>query len=313
MRLLPLLLLAACLTGQAAAQAAEPLRVCMSADNAPLSWVQRQGGSEQLRGLDLRIAQALADSLGRPLQAVPFETEFEKESTLAQEVNALLSAGVCEAVSGYPLIRSDLGPPQRPSARTPDHPGAKRKRERPFVPLGTLVASRAYQAASLGLVLPGPQPRVASPAELAALDDGGALTLGTTSGTLASALALQWQGGALRPRLRSLGQREELLDALAAGRIGAALLPLARFDGWKLSHPASTLVATPWRQPIGVNLGFVMLEGAAPLRQQLDALITAAREDGRLARWAAEEGVSWAAPQSPEIGPGPSLAALLQR
>ena len=109
---------------------AAPFTVCMAADNAPLSHLV--GG--QPRGLDVRIAQAAASLLGRPLQVVPFETAYEKESALVHEVGALLASGVCDAASGFPLLTGDLGPPSRATSRTPDYPGAQRKRERPFAP-----------------------------------------------------------------------------------------------------------------------------------------------------------------------------------
>jgi len=285
---------------------AAPLTVCVAEDNAPLSYLVRG----QARGLDLRIAQAAAAALGRPLAVVPFETAYEKESTLAHEVNALLSSGVCEAVSGFPLLREDLGPPTRPSARTPDYPGAKRKRERPYVTLGPLAASRAYQGAALGLVVAGPAESVATLADLAALDDGGARKLGVTTGTLAGSVAQTWRHGVLRKRLLTVSQREEVLDAVADGRAAAALLPLARFDGWKLAHRDSPLRATAWRRPLEINLGFVTLDGATEVRAALDRVIEAARADGSLARWAAEEGVSWTPPTTPEVGNGPSLASL---
>lgn len=53
-------------------------------NNPPLSYLVRG----QPRGLDVRIGQALAQAIGRPLQVVPFESEYEKESTLAHEVSA---------------------------------------------------------------------------------------------------------------------------------------------------------------------------------------------------------------------------------
>ena len=80
-----------------AAQAAEPLTVCMAEDNPPLSY-QVKGED---RGLDVRIAGAVADEVGRPLRIVFFESKYERETTLSQEVNALLSSGVCELASGY--------------------------------------------------------------------------------------------------------------------------------------------------------------------------------------------------------------------
>lgn len=322
---------------QAPAAEPRPLTVCMAADNAPLSHLV----AGQPRGLDVRIAQAAAQALGRPLKVLAFESEYEKESTLGQEVNALLSAGLCDAASGFPLLADDLGPPQRANARTPDYPGAKRKRERPFVPLGTLVAGRAYQAVTLGLVQRPPPPGSAPLSGLAELAQHREMKLGAVTGTLGGTLAIGWRMGALRAQTVSLGQRDDPLALLArsgtAGRPGdaprtgapaasaagaastseggtpidALLLPLALFDGWALAHPGAALVASPWRKPIGVNLGFVTLQGAVEVRTAIDTVLTRALADGRVARWAAEEGVSWTAPQSPEVSRGFGMAALL--
>ena len=285
---------------------AAPLTVCMAADNAPLSW---QSGSTA-RGLDLRIATALAQAVGRELVVLPFETSYEKESGLTNEVNALLSAGLCDAASGFPLLASDLGPAARPTSRTPGYPGAKRPRERPFVPLGTLVASRAYLAVSLGLVQRAGSPPLA---QLTGLADLGERRLGAVSGTLASAVALGWKQGALRSKVVSLSLREDVLAELAkpsGSRIDVAFVPLALYDGWQLTHPGSPLVAADYRRPIGINLGFVTLAPATELRAALDKVIADALADGSLARWAREEGVSWSAPVAPDVSRGPSLAEL---
>src|SRR6185369_11036234 len=126
-----------------------PLTVCIAEDNEPLSYM-RKG---QPKGFDVRIAQAIADELGRPLKIVPFETEYERESTLAREVNALLSSNVCELASGFPLLNEDIGGVPGAPARTPDYPGAKRFRERPFIALRPLTASRPYQGMALVAVL----------------------------------------------------------------------------------------------------------------------------------------------------------------
>ena len=272
---------------------AAPLTVCMAADNAPLSHLV----AGQPRGLDVRIAQAAASLLGRELTVLPFETEYEKESALVHEVGALLAG--------------DLGPPSRATSRTPDYPGARRKRDRPFVTLLPLAASRAYQAVALGLVQRDGAPPLAQLTEL------GERRLGTISGTLASAVALTWRNGRLRPNVVSLNQREDALAELAelthrpgGRRFDAVLLPLALFDGWMLSHPGQALVAAAYRRPIGVNLGFVTLDSATEVRAALDQAITQARADGQLARWAAAEGVSWAVPVAPEVSRGPSLADL---
>ena len=301
-------------TLSAHAQTAPPLVVCMADDNPPLSRVEKG----EARGLDLRIAQAVATQLGRPLKVQAFESEFEGDSQLTHEVNAMLSLGLCDAASGFPLLSADLGAPSRPTARPPGYPGGKRsKRDRPFVPLGTLVASRAYSAALLGVVLRDP----AQP--LAALTELGERRLGVLSGTLAGSVALMWRNGALRSRLVSLSQNEDMLslmskDGLKDGagpspQFDAAMMPLALFDGWKLRHPASSLTAAQWRRPIGVNFGFVTLSGATEVRAAIDAAIVRALDGGansQMARWAAEEGMSWAPPIAPDVGPGPTIGDL---
>ena len=302
-------LLAAALlvAGSVQAQQPAPLTVCVSADNPPLSHLV----AGQARGLDVRIAQAAADALGRPLKLVPFETSYEKESSLAREVGALLAGGICEAASGFPLLRADLSPAADDRARTPDYPGAKRKRERPFITLQPLAASRAYLGAALGVVQPAGAP------PLDRLGDLGERRIGVVSGTLGGAMAVGWKNGALRQRLVSLGQKEQPLDELAAAPPGAArrfdavLVPLALFDGWLVTHPGAPLVAAGWRKSIGVNLGFVTLAGDTTVRPALDAVISRGLADGSLVRWAGEAGVTWSPPVQPDVGRGPSLLELM--
>ena len=287
----------------ASAASAAPLTVCMAADNPPLS--HQVGG--QPRGLDMRIASAAAAALGRELVVLPFESTYEKDSALTHEVNALLSSGLCEAVSGFPLLASNLGPATRATWRTPDTPGAKRKRDRPLVTLGTLSPSRAYLGAALGVVVPG------GAAPLQWLGDLGVRRMGVVSGTMAGSVAMTWRNGQLRPQLVSLTQREDVLAELAQStgrRFDAVFLPLTLFDGWQLQHPGSTLVAAAYRRPLGINLGFVTLEGNTAVRAALDGVITQALADGSLARWAAAEGASWTPPSQPEVSRGPSLAEL---
>jgi ABC-type amino acid transport substrate-binding protein len=287
-----------------------PLAVCVAEDNPPLSYMH-QG---RPRGLDVRIAQALADALGRELKLVPFDSQYEKESSLAQEVNALLSAGVCEAASGFPLLAADLGAPPRASAKVPDHPGAPRKRDRPFVPLGSLAASRAYLAAALTAVMRAPvAPGISSLKQLRGQPEGAAAPwrIAAISGSTGSALALGWNFGALRPQLLSLPQNDDALQAVAQGRADAALVPLAQWDGWRLRHPDAPLAATPWRKPLGLNLGFVVLQGREDLRSALNGVLEQAQRSGQLRQWAEEAGVSWMPPQAPELAGAFSLQAWL--
>lgn len=296
--------------GSAAGQPA-PLTVCVAADNPPLSHLV----DGQPRGLDVRIAQAAASALGRPLKVVAFETSYEKESTLTHEVAALLASGVCDAVSGFPLVTGEFGAPTRPTARTPDYPGAKRRRDRPFITLQAMSPSRGYIGSALGAVVPAGAP------PLDRLPDLGSRKLGTVAGTVGSMVAMGWKFGALRNQVVNLNQRENPLDELArlpvgnapaaAPRFDAVMTPLALFDGWRLQHPGATLVAAGWRRSLGVNLGFVTLASDATVRPALDAVITRARDDGSLARWAVEEGATWVPPETPDVGRMPSMLQLV--
>lgn len=288
--------------GLATAQAPEPLRVCMSEDSPPQSQVHKGKAS----GFDVRLAQAVADAIGRPLKIVPFETEFEKESTLSQEVNALLSSGQCDLVSGFPLLRSDLGQPSRPSARVPDHPGAKRKRERPFIPLGELVASTPYQAGTLAVVQPPHQPPVD-----VLMDLQGRKT-GAITGTLAGTLISLYRQGALRGQMVTLSQRENAWAALETGRIDSLLLPTSAYDAYRLAHADTPLVLASMRRPIGLNLGFVSLATApAALLEITNKVIAQSMVDGRMQQWANQEGLSWSPPTQPAISNGPTLQSLM--
>lgn len=282
--------------------AAEPLSVCMSADSPPQSSAKPKG---TVTGFDVRLAEAMATAMGRELKLIPFDSEYEKESTLAHEVNALLSSGVCDLVSGFPLMQADFGPPSRATARTPDYPGAKRKRERPFIPLGSLMASRAYQASTLVVVL-----RPDAPPVNALLDLRGR-KMGAVPGTLGGTLVNLYSNGALRAGMVSLTQREDAWMALESGRVDALIVPSATYDAYRLEKPQTPLTLGAYRRPVGINLGFVALATQSALLATVNQVIERALADGSVQRWASVEGLSWQHPTSPDIAAGLSLQGLV--
>jgi ABC-type amino acid transport substrate-binding protein len=283
------------------ALAAIPLTVCVAESNPPLS---HQAGGE-LRGLDVRVAQAIAAELERPLQLIPFESKYEAESTLAHEVNALLSSGVCELASGYPLLAGDLGAPSRPTTRVPDHPGAARRPQRAWVPLGELAPSRAYHAAALGLLVREPA------REGATLAEPGDARIGVTAGTMAGTAVTLYRNGKLRPQLVSLSKNQDALEELEAGRIDATLAPLDRFDAWRLAHPASTIRRAAYLHPLRINIGFVARAESTTVLAAANRVIERALADGELQRWSAAAGTSWVTPAEPQVGRAIGLADLL--
>jgi ABC-type amino acid transport substrate-binding protein len=277
------------------------LTVCVAQDNEPLSYL-REG---KPRGLDVRVAQAIADELGRPLRIVPFETEYERESTLAREVNALLSSQVCELASGFPLLREDFGAPIG-AARPPDYPGAKRRRERPFVPLLQMSASRPYQGMALVVAS-----RREAGRPVNRLSDLSGLRIANTAGTLSSALLMMYRNGMLRRDLISLPQRGvSVFELMRTDRIDAAVVPAGLYDAWRLEHPDSSLVLAEYRRPLGINIGFVATAQGADALRAASRVIERALERGDLATWAAAEGVSWMRPTAPDVSRAPSLIEL---
>jgi ABC-type amino acid transport substrate-binding protein len=272
----------------------------MAENNPPLSY--RVAGDS--RGLDVRVAEAIATELHRALEVVPFESKYEHESTLSQEVNALLSSGVCDMASGFALLAGDLGPPGRPTARVPDYPGAKRPPQRPWVPLGTLVASRPYHAMAMALVVRDPARQTATLADL------GDARIGVVSGTLAGTAVSLYRNGKLRDRIVSLAQNQNVLEELEAGQFDATLVALDRLDAWRLAHPGSMLRRAAYTHPLRINIGFVAL--AAELVAAADRAIGRAAANGDLQRWSEQTGTTWVAPVEPAVAATIGLPDLVR-
>lgn len=291
------------LSASASLAAAQPLTVCMAEANAPLSY-RAADASHETRGLDLPLAQAIAEELKRPLQVVLFESKYDADSRLTDEVNALLSSGVCELASGFPLIASDLGAPSRPTARVPDHPGAKRMPLRAWVPLGTLVPSHAYHAVALGLVVRD------GARDAATLANPGDARIGVTAGTLAGTAVSLYRNGKLRAQLVSVSANKDALDELDAGRIDATLVSLDRYDAWRLTHPGSALRRAAYVHPLRINIGFVTRADAPELVAAANRVIDRSLADGALARWSATGGASWIVPTDPQVSAPIGLAEL---
>ncbi|AOW11514.1 hypothetical protein LPB72_22485 [Hydrogenophaga crassostreae] len=290
------------LAGSGLAQAADPatLSVCMSEDNAPLS----MGRKGKLSGFDVQMAEAVASELGRPLRLVPFESELEQDANFPIEVNALLSAGVCDLVSGFPLLAADLGQPGRLKAKPPDYPGAKRPRDRADVLLGNLVASQPYQGMALQLVQ-----RLDVPAA-SGLGGLRGQKVGAVAGTLEGTLIATFQGGALVPGMVSMGKLDDRWAALESGKVDAMLMPSTAWDVYRQrvsGAPLRLRAGAPIS--LGINVGWVALAGQPEL---IEAVNRVAGREAQLQQWAQDAGLQRLPPTEPAVARELTLTALLK-
>jgi len=280
----------------------EALSVCVAEGNPP--YAARAKGAAA--GFDVALAAAVAARLQRPLKLLWYEVELEKETSPSLEVNALLSAGLCELAAGYVLYAPALGAPAAAAARPPDHDGAKPKRQRARVTLGRLIASEPYQASVLTVVLrPGLEG-----ASVRSLADLQALRTGTVAGSLAGSILMLYRDGALRDNLVSLGWRDDPLRELEAGRFDAALIELNRLDAYRMRNADTRLAATGFLLPLRFNLGFAALESKRELIESVNSILRELQAQGRLSAMARDAGLTHVPAHAPFIQPEITLQRL---
>jgi ABC-type amino acid transport substrate-binding protein len=143
------------------------------------------------------------------------------------------------------------------------------------------------------------------------LSDLKGLRIANVAGTLSSALLVMYQHGMLRPNLVSLPQRgDTVFELMAKNQIDAAVVPAGLYDAWHIHHPDGVLVKADYVRPLGINIGFVATAQGAQALQAANRVIERALERGDLARWAADEGVSWMRPTEPDVSRAPALHQL---
>ena len=171
-----------------------------------------------------------------------------------------------------------------------------------------MAASRAYQGMALVVVL-----RREAARKVERLSDVKGLRIGNVAGTLSSGLLMMYRNGMLKGDLVSLPQRgESVFELMQANKLDAGLVAAGLYDAWKIEHPDSSLTLTEYRRPLGINLGFVAVPQGADALRAASRVIERALDKGELAKWAAEEGVSWTKPTAPDVSRAPSLIELAQ-
>ncbi|MGO9330598.1 MAG: substrate-binding periplasmic protein [Steroidobacteraceae bacterium] len=270
------------------------LRVCLNEDLPPYSVRHGNDGA----GFDYLIAEALAKRLGQRLAVQWFESKLDEDTSTRIEANALLSDGRCDLLGGYPLVKDELGKPGLETARLPGFAGAGAADRRRRVTLGTLAATKPYHFAALTVVLGGKE--AAKP--ISSLADLDGVNVGSEAGTFADAILMSFDHGRLISRITHLVPgRGELLPKLEKGEYDATLIPLHRFDAYRIEHPDTGIKPSGYYFPIGFNMGFVGLATAAPLIERVNDALDEMLKSDEPASFASAAHMTYLPPRQPYI------------
>ncbi len=279
------------------------LRVCLNEDLPPYSVRHGEDGA----GFDYLIAQSLAKRLGQHLAVQWFESKLDEDSSTRIEANALLSDGRCDLLGGYPLVKDELGKPGLETARLPGFAGAGAADRRRRVTLGTLAATNPYHFAALTVVLGGK----AAAKPITTLADLDGVNLGIEAGTFADAILMSFDHGRLISRITHLVPgRGKLLPKLEKGEYDATLIPLHRFDAYRIEHPDTGIKQSGYYFPIGFNMGFVGLATAAPLIEQVNAALDEMLKSDEPASFALAAHMTYLPPRQPYVLDGITMSDL---
>ncbi len=239
----------------AATAAAAPLAVCVDADDAPFS-----SAATPERGIDVGVAQALAERLERPLKLV--WVTVPNRGGLGKALRQTLAAGECDAYLGLPLA--------------PDM--VRELAERQLVATGAYLGLGYLWVAAPGQ--PGP-----SAATLRAARKIGAVTA-TPADLYLHRMKL--------PRA-PYGSGAALVAALRAGEVDLALL----WSSALADAATRDLVradAPPDDAELRTGLAVALRRADAELARQLSAAVDALRAEGRFDAIAARHGLPRVAP-----------------
>lgn len=294
--------LTACIVIAVPASAQEPLRVCLQADDPPLS--SRRTGEPA--GFDVALAQLIGRRLGRPLTIRWFTTPDDPDSNPVTEADALLSDGHCDFVAGYPLVADTLGRPRAGIGKLPPFEGAKPEDRRRWITLGELVATRAYRLDAITVALAPSR----SQRSVHALADLAGLRLGVVLHGLPDLIAMSYRHGELADRVIHFTTSRALFEQLENSDVDAALVDQRELDAWRLIHPGTRVVSTGYRHSLGFNIGFVGLSSDRALIARIDGVLGELLDHGDLANIAQANGMTYIPPLTPDITPGVTLGAL---
>lgn len=275
------------------ATAKDTLTVCLEEDSPPLSFKfrSRQGG------FDHGVAEEVAKRLNRKFVVQWFEAENDEENVPVWEANALLSDGLCDLVGGYPMLASSLGVPEADKGAIPEYDGMKRSERGRLVELGVLSSTDPYNRVGFGVIL-GPSMKGV---EIDGLHRLEGRKVAYEVETMSAALIHRYRGGVLVPGAVSVRESKGLLTSLAEGEFDAAMVELHKFDNFMRRNTDAAIRYSGYVHPLGINMGFAVLERDAALRDRINAVLDEMKSDGALEALAEKWQMTFVKPQPPKV------------
>ncbi len=282
----------ACLALQPAS-AKDTLTVCLEEDSPPLSFKfrSRQGG------FDHGVAEEVAKRLGKAFAVQWFEAENDEENVPVWEANALLSDGLCDLVGGYPLLASTLGAPEADNGAIPEYDGMKRSERGRLVKLGVLNATDPYNRVGFGVII-GPS---IGGLEIDGMHQLEGRKVAYEVETMSAALVHRYRGGMLVPGAVSVRGSKGLLSGLAEGQYDAAVIELHKFDNFMRRNGDAPIRYSGYVHPLGINMGFAILERDSSLGDRINGVLDAMKEDGTLEALATKWQMTFVKPLPPKV------------
>jgi ABC-type amino acid transport substrate-binding protein len=183
-------------------------------------------------------------------------------------------------------------------ARTPDYPGAKPLRQRPWETLVPVTGGAPYRATALALIA-----RDEQDASVTAMAELAGHPVAVRAGSMASLALGGWHGGAIASSLRGYNLREDVLGALDDRQADFALVDMAVWDRYRAAHPQLTLRRTAFDHPVKINIGLLARSSDEPLLREIESALATLPAAGLTASAAATAVATWIAPVAPTVRP----------
>ncbi len=284
---------------------ANALTVCLNKDNAPFS--QKKDGKES--GYDLMVAQVVAKQLGKSLEVKWYEKERRSRGPVSVKASALINAGVCQLIGGYPLLQSSLDRPGAgESATLPPVDGIPPENRKQSIKGSQLFPSQPYHFAGVTPVLGA---RVTQQ-KLESLDELKPYNIGNRPAAIGDLIAMAYKQGLLVKNVMHVDIQSEPLDALSKGEFDVTIIEAHKFDTYRADNPQTTLRASGLVLPVGFNLGFVTTEEHAELLKAVSAAVDSLAKSGEIEKTARAAGITYIAPQQPAVHTGLGLEKIAQ-